>query len=230
VAANREFSHRNGFSVPMKLNSRLVADVMMHPRWLAGVYLRQLLTSGTPRFENYPPEIQDKITARTFKKSILKNDSLNWDDLRALRKLWPRTLMIKGTLHPEDAKLAADCGIDGLIVSNHGGRMLDSSLAPIDVLPSMVDAVGKKLTVMMDSGVRRGADVVKALALGAQAVLIGRATLYGTAAAGEAGATRAIDILREETDRIMALIGANNVTELDRKCLALPGEVTALGG
>jgi isopentenyl diphosphate isomerase/L-lactate dehydrogenase-like FMN-dependent dehydrogenase len=229
VAANREFSHRNGFSVPMKLNSRLVADVMMHPRWLAGVYLRQLLTSGTPRFENYPPEIQDKITARTFKKSILKNDSLNWDDLRALRKLWPRTLMIKGTLHPEDAKLAADCGIDGLIVSNHGGRMLDSSLAPIDVLPSMVDAAGKKLTVMMDSGVRRGADVVKALALGAQAVLIGRATLYGTAAAGEAGATRAIDILREETDRIMALIGANNVAELDRKCLALPGEVTALG-
>ena len=223
VAANREFSHRNGFSVPMKLNARLVADVMAHPRWFAGVYLRQLLTRGTPRFENYPPEIQDKITARTFRKSILKNDSLNWDDLRALRRLWPRKLLIKGTLHPDDARIAADCGVDGIIVSNHGGRMLDSSMATIDVLPAMVDAVGHRITVMMDSGIRRGSDVVKALALGAKAVLVGRATLYGTAAAGEAGAARAIDILREETDRIMGLLGVNSIAGIDRRVLELPG-------
>ncbi|HET6492800.1 MAG TPA: alpha-hydroxy acid oxidase, partial [Burkholderiales bacterium] len=127
-----------------------------------------------------------------------------------------------GILHPQDAARAADCGADAVIVSNHGGRMLDGSPAPIDVLPEILDAAGKRLTVMVDSGVRRGSDVVKALALGAQAVLIGRATLYGTAAAGEAGAARAIAILREETDRVMALLGARNVASLDRELLQMP--------
>jgi len=145
---------------------------------------------------------------------MMKNDSLNWDDLRQLRKMWPHKLMVKGILHPEDAKLAADCGADGVIVSNHGGRNLDSSMAPIEVLPEIVDAVGKRLTVLVDSGFRRGSDIVKALALGAQAVLIGRATLYGVAAGGEAGAHRALAILREEIDRIMALTGARTIGEL----------------
>jgi isopentenyl diphosphate isomerase/L-lactate dehydrogenase-like FMN-dependent dehydrogenase len=140
-----------------------------------------------------------------------------------LRKLWPGVLMVKGILHPQDAALAADCGADAVIVSNHGGRMLDGSPAPIEALPEILDAVGRRLTVMMDSGVRRGSDVVKALALGAQAVLIGRATLYGTAAAGEAGAARAIAILREETDRVMALLGARDVASLNRECLQFAG-------
>ena len=219
VSPNREYSHRNGFEVPLRFSARNTADVLTHPRWLAGVLLRYLLTTGIPSFENYPSEFKDKITARTFKKSIVKNDSFNWDDLRALRKIWPGVLMVKGILHPQDAVLAADCGADAVIVSNHGGRNLDSSMAPIEVLPEVLEAAGKRITVMVDSGFRRGSDVVKALALGAKAVLIGRATLYGVAAAGEAGAARAIGILREEIDRVMALIGVRSVAELDRDCL-----------
>lgn len=219
VSANREYNHRNGFEVPLVFGARNTADVLTHPRWLAGVLLRYLLTTGIPGFENFPSEFKDKVTARTFKKSVLKNDSFNWDDLRALRKIWPGALMVKGILHPQDAVLAADCGADGVILSNHGGRNLDSSMAPIEVLPQVLEAAGKRIDVIVDSGFRRGSDVVKALALGAKAVLIGRATLYGVAAAGEAGAARAIGILREEIDRVMALIGVRSVAELDRDCL-----------
>ena len=214
VHPNREFNQRNGFSMPMKLNARLMSDVLRHPGWIANVLLRYALTTGIPSFENFPPEIRDSLTSRTFKRSILKNEALTWDDLKVLRKLWPGPLMVKGILHPQDAVNAADCGADGVIVSNHGGRMLDSSPAPLEVLPQVLDAAGKRLTVLVDSGFRRGSDVVKALALGAKAVLIGRATLYGTAVGGEAGAARAIAILRDEIDRVMALIGARSVAEL----------------
>jgi len=220
--SNREYNQRNGFEVPIHFNVRNVTDVLRRPRWLAGVFLRQILTNGMPRFENYPPEIMDGLMARTLKKSILKNDSLNWDDVRVLRKLWPNVLMVKGVLHPLDAAKAAECGADAVIVSNHGGRNLDGSPAPIDVLPEILDAAGKRLTVMVDSGFRRGTDVVKALALGAAAVLIGRAPLYGVAAAGEAGASRAITIFREEIDRTMALLGVRSVAELDRRYLLMP--------
>jgi len=223
VHPNREYNHRNGFSMPMKLNARLVSDVLRHPGWLANVLLRYAVTTGIPSFENYPPELRDSLTSPTFKRSILKNESLTWDDLKALRKLWPGPLMVKGILHPRDAVNAADCGADGVIVSNHGGRMLDASPAPIEVLPQVLDAAGKRLTVLVDSGFRRGADVVKALALGARAVLIGRATLYGTAVGGEAGAARAISILREEIDRVMALIGARSIAELSPEFLRMPG-------
>jgi len=222
VPTNREYNHRNGFEVPIQFNARNVADVLSRPRWLAGVFLRQILASGMPRFENYPPEVMDGLMARTLKKSILKNDSLNFDDLRVLRKLWPRTLMVKGVLSAQDAIKAADCGADAVIVSNHGGRNLDYSPAPIDVLPEILDAAGKRLTVMVDSGVRRGTDVVKGLALGASAVLVGRAPLYGVAAAGEAGAVRSLDILRDEIGRTMALLGVNRVAELSRDYLQMP--------
>ncbi len=214
VAANREYNLRNGFTVPFTFTRRNVTDVLMHPRWLLGVLTRYVLTTGMPRYENYPSEIKYSITARPMGRSMMKNDSLNWDDLRVLRRMWPGTLMVKGILHPQDAVLAADCGADAVIVSNHGGRNLDSSMAPIDVLPEVVEAAGKRTTVIVDSGFRRGSDVVKALALGAKAVLIGRATLYGIAAGGEAGAARALTIFREEIDRVMALIGCRSVAEL----------------
>ncbi len=221
VPSNREYNYRNGFEVPIHFNARNVTDVLTRPRWLAGVFLRQVLTHGMPRFENYPPEVMDGLMARTLKKTILKNESMNWDDLRTLRKLWPRTLMVKGVLSPQDAVKAADCGADAVIVSNHGGRNLDHSIAPIDALPDVVEAAGKRLTVIMDSGLRRGSDVVKALALGARAAFIGRAPLYGVAAHGEAGAARAIEIFREEIGRVMALLGVNSVAELDRRYLQL---------
>jgi len=222
VPSNREYNYRNGFEVPIHFNSRNVADVLSRPRWLCSVFLRQILSRGMPRFENFPPEVMAGLMARTVPKTVLKNESLNWDDLKVLRKLWPRTLMVKGVLSPQDAVRAADCGADAVIVSNHGGRNLDYSIAPIDALPDVVDAAGKRLTVIVDSGMRRGSDVVKALALGAKAAFIGRAPLYGVAAHGEAGAARAIEIFREEIGRVMALLGVNSVAQLDRSYLQLP--------
>jgi isopentenyl diphosphate isomerase/L-lactate dehydrogenase-like FMN-dependent dehydrogenase len=221
VPSNREYNYRNGFEIPIHFNARNVVDVLSKPGWLASVFLRQVLARGMPRFENFPPDVMHGLMARTVKKNILKNESLNWDDVRELRKLWPRTLMVKGILSPQDAVKAADCGADAVIVSNHGGRNLDYSIAPIDALPDIVDAAGKRLTVIMDSGVRRGSDVVKALALGAKGVFVGRAPLYGVAAHGEPGAARAIEILREEIGRVMALLGVNDVAELDRRYLQL---------
>jgi isopentenyl diphosphate isomerase/L-lactate dehydrogenase-like FMN-dependent dehydrogenase len=222
VPSNREYNYRNGFEIPIHFNARNVADVLSRPRWFASVFLRQILARGMPRFENFPPEVMQGLMERTLPKTILKNESLNWDDLRVLRKLWPRTLMVKGVLSPQDAVKAADCGADAVIVSNHGGRNLDHSIAPIDALPDVLDAAGKRLTVIVDSGFRRGSDVVKALALGANAVFIGRAPLYGVAAHGEAGASRAIEIFREEIGRVMALLGVRSVAELDQRYLQLP--------
>jgi L-lactate dehydrogenase (cytochrome)/(S)-mandelate dehydrogenase len=216
VPPGREYNLRNGMTVPFRFTRRNVTDVMLHPRWLTGVLMRYLATTGMPRYENYPTEVKTRITALPMGRSMMTTDSLTWDDLRALRKLWPHTLMVKGILRPQDAVLAADCGADAVIVSNHGGRAVDSTPAPIDVLPSVSDAVGSRLTVLVDSGFRRGADVVKGLALGAKAVLIGRAPLFGTAIAGEAGAARAIEIYRDEIDRMLALIGCPDISALGR--------------
>jgi isopentenyl diphosphate isomerase/L-lactate dehydrogenase-like FMN-dependent dehydrogenase len=225
---NREFNLRNGFTIPFSFTRKNVTDVLMHPRWLVNVLARYLVTTGMPKYENYPTEMKQRITAAPMGRSSLRNDSLNWDDLRALRKLWPHKLLVKGLLHPQDAINAADCGADGVIVSNHGGRNLDGAVSPIEVLPEMLDAVGKRVTVLVDSGFRRGSDVVKALALGAQAVQVGRGTLYGVAAGGEAGARRAIAIYREEIDRVLALLGCPNVTELGRQFLHIaPGTFRA---
>ncbi len=221
VPPGREYNLRNGMTVPFRFTRRNVTDVLMHPRWVATVLARYLLTSGMPRYENYPTEVKARITAAPMGRSMMVTDSLTWDDLKALRRIWPHRLLVKGILRSQDAVLAADCGADGVIISNHGGRVVDSTMAPIEVLPSVIEAAGKRLTVMVDSGFRRGADVVKALALGAAAVLIGRATLYGTAVAGEAGAARAIEIYRDEIDRILGLIGCPDVAQLDRDYLAL---------
>jgi len=223
VPGNREYNLRNGFTIPFSFTRRNVTDVLMHPGWLVRVLGRYVLTSGMPRYENYPSELRAKITARPMGRATLRNDSLNWDDLRALRKLWPQPLIVKGILHPQDALLAADCGADGVVVSNHGGRNLDGAISPIEALPGIVEAVGKRVTVLVDSGFRRGTDVVKALALGARAVLLGRSTLYGIGAGGPAGAARALAIFREEIDRVLALIGCRGVSELSREFLDAPG-------
>ncbi|MGZ8211686.1 MAG: alpha-hydroxy acid oxidase [Burkholderiales bacterium] len=222
VSPNREYNMRNGYTIPFSFTRRNVTDVLMHPRWLFGVLARYVLTTGMPRYENYPSDVKHMITKRPLGRGRVTTDSVTWDDLRTVRELWPRPLLVKGILHPRDAVLAADCGADGVIVSNHGARNLDSSPPPVEVLPEIVSAVGQRIAVLVDGGFRRGTDVVKALALGAQAVLVGRATLYGAAAAGEAGAARALSIYREEIDRTLALIGCRSIAELDRDCLWLP--------
>jgi isopentenyl diphosphate isomerase/L-lactate dehydrogenase-like FMN-dependent dehydrogenase len=220
VPPSREYNLHNGFTLPFSLTRRNAIDLLSHPQWFASVLMRYLLTSGMPRYQNYPAEVKQKITALPMGRSMMLNDTLTWADLRELRKRWPHRLMAKGILTAEDAKLAADCGCDAVIVSNHGGRVVDGTRAPIEIVPEVVDAVGKRVTVLVDSGFRRGSDIVRGLALGAHAVLIGRATLYGIAAGGEAGAARAIHLLREEIDRTLALLGVLNVAALTPECLA----------
>ena len=222
MSGNREYNLRNGFTIPFSFTRRNVTDVLMHPRWLLGVLARYVTTTGMPRYENYPSEIKYRITAQPMGRSMMRNDSLTWDDLRVLRKMWPNLLLVKGILHPQDATSAVDCGADGVIVSNHGGRNLDGIISPMEALPEIVDAVGKRATVLVDSGFRRGTDVVKALALGAKAVQIGRATLYGVAAGGEEGAARALAIFRDEIDRVLALIGCRSIAELTTEFLHAP--------
>jgi isopentenyl diphosphate isomerase/L-lactate dehydrogenase-like FMN-dependent dehydrogenase len=222
VAPGREYNLRNGFTIPFRFTRRNVVDVLMHPRWLLGVLSRYIVTTGMPRYQNFPAHMQTRITALPMGRSSAMNDTLTWNDVRELRKLWPRKLIVKGIQHPHDAVLAADCGADAIVLSNHGGRVLDSTTAPILVLPQVVDAVGKRITVIVDSGFRRGSDVVKALALGADAVMLGRAPLHGTASAGEAGALRAIQIFHDEIDRVMALIGCTSVADLNPDYVVMP--------
>jgi (S)-mandelate dehydrogenase len=213
-AGNREYNIRNGFTIPFTFTARNITDVLMHPRWMMGVLARYIVTTGMPRYQNYPTELRARITAGPMGRSSLRTDSLSWADLQAMRKVWPHKLIVKGMLSAQDAAKAVDYGADGIVVSNHGGRNLDGAISSIEALPEIADAIGKRAAVLVDSGFRRGTDVVKALALGAHAVQIGRATLYGIAAAGEPGARRALEIFREEIGRVMALLGVNTVAEL----------------
>ena len=144
----------------------------------------------------------------------MRQDSLCWDDIKMFRKMWPGILMLKGINRPDDAVKALEYGVDGIIVSNHGGRNMDSAVASIDALPDIAEAVGDRATVLLDSGVRRGSDIAKALALGAKAVLTGRVTLYGTAVGGTEGASKAIGIIRSELDKTMAYTGCCSVDEI----------------
>ncbi len=213
VAPNREFNDRNGFSNPFRVTPRIAVDLALHPRWLLGVMGRYLMTGGMPRFVNYPEAMGGRITGGPRRRA--NSASVTWDDIRILRDRWPRTLIVKGLLRPEDALTAASCGVDAVVVSNHGGRMLDAAPASIDALPGVVAAAGKRVTVLFDGGIRRGTDIVKALALGAKAVLVGRATLYGLAAGGQPGVERSLQILAEETDRTLGLIGCRVIADLD---------------
>jgi (S)-mandelate dehydrogenase len=224
VAGNREYNRRNGFSVPFKYNAKNTSDVLRHPRWMLGVLGRYIANGGMPTRANFPDELKGKITTEYGGNKETRSDSLNWDDLKALRDIWPGKLLVKGLLHPDDAARSLEYGADGIIVSNHGGRNCDAAPSPIEVLPHIVKAVGDRTTVLFDSGVRRGSDVVKALALGARMVLIGRSTLYGTAAAGYAGAKRALDIYRGEISRSMAQIACNKVSEIGPEHVAFQNE------
>jgi len=224
VAGNREYNRRNGFAVPFRYNRKNISDVLSHPGWMLKVLGRYIANGGMPNRANFPDELKGKITSDYGGNKETRSDSLCWDDLKALRDIWPGKLLVKGLLHPEDAVKSVELGADGVIVSNHGGRNCDAAPSPIEVLPDVVAAVGDRTTVLFDSGIRRGSDVVKALALGAKMVLIGRSTLYGTAAAGEAGAKRALDIYRGEISRSMAQIACNKVSEIGPEHVAFQNE------
>ena len=220
---NREFDIRNGAVFPPRITVPGTVDSLLHPRWLVGTLARYVLADGhMPDFPNV--HIPDDFPADKRAGFLARNDTLDWDFLRRVRDLWPRTLIVKGILHPDDAVMAADCGADGIVVSNHAGNTNDAALAPIDALPAVVAAVGERVTVIVDSGFRRGSDVLKALALGADTVMIGRATLYGVGAAGEAGASRALEILEAEIRRTMGVMGVTDIRSLGRDHVVLPGQ------
>jgi L-lactate dehydrogenase (cytochrome)/(S)-mandelate dehydrogenase len=205
--------------IPFQFTRHNVIDVLKHPGWLFGVIGKYLSHSGLPKYANFPEHMQTKITALPMGRSMATNESMSWEDLKELRKIWPRKLIVKGIQHPEDAKLAIQYGADAIVVSNHGGRVLDSSPATIDILPKIVERVNQQATVLIDGGFRRGSDIIKALALGADAVLLGRAPLYGTASAGQVGAERVLGLYKNEIDRVLGLIGCQDVNDLDSSYL-----------
>lgn len=224
VIGNREFNRRNGFTIPFKLNFANMVDGALHPRWLCRVFLRTLLDSGVPRFQNTDTNVGGRIVAKPIEEFRAQRDALDWEDFRWLRELWPHKLLVKGILRADDALLAAQHGADGVFVSNHGGRQLDGAISPLEALPEIRAVLGQRLAIMIDGGIRRGSDIVKALALGADMAFVGRASLYGIAAGGEAGALHAISILRSEVDRVLALLGCPSIPELnaDFLCRGLP--------
>lgn len=222
VAPNREYNKRNGFVLPFNVNRHNAFDFATHPRWLITVMMRYLMASGMPRFENMPDALrQSLLSLPANRRALPKTDSLTWEDLRELRRMWSGPLMVKGVLDPTDAALAVECGADAVIVSNHGGRNLDSAIPPIKALAAIVDQVNGRADVMLDSGIRRGSDIVKAVASGAKAVFVGRAPLWGVAVDGERGAALALSILGQELDRVMAMMGCATLAELDRSRLVL---------
>ena len=206
VGGRRPRDMRNGFGVPFRMSTHFALDCALHPAWS----LRQL-RHGLPQLANMADAAATDADAQARLMQRQMDASFAWDDLKALRDAWPRKLLVKGALHPEDVAKCFELGIDGVILSNHGGRQLEDAPAPVDVLPE-VAKLGKPLLV--DSGIRSGADVAKALALGATAVLVGRAVLYGLAAAGEDGVRDVLRILREELDNTLALVGCPKASDL----------------
>jgi L-lactate dehydrogenase (cytochrome) len=216
AAANRENNVRAGFSTPLRPSVRLAWDGLTHPRWLFGTFLKTIAAHGVPHFENNFPTRGAPIISPNVERDFSHRGHLTWEHFDLVRRTWKGTLVIKGVLHPDDARTARDHGADGIIVSNHGGRQLDGTVAPLRVLPRIVQAC-PDVPVMMDSGVRRGGDVLKALALGAKMVFLGRPFAYAAAVGGQAGVAHAINLLQAEVSRNMALLGITSLAELDRE-------------
>ncbi len=218
VMGNRENNIRSGFSTPLRPSLQLAWDGISHPRWLVGTFLRTLLKDGMPHFENSFASGGAPILSSKVMRDFTARDHLNWDHIDQIRQRWRGHLIIKGILHEKDAEKAVAHGMDGVIVSNHGGRQLDGAVSALRVLPGIVRAAGS-IPIMMDSGIRRGSDVLKALALGAKCVFVGRPFNYAMAVAGQAGITHGIRLLFDEIDRNMAMLGVNTVEELDENLL-----------
>lgn len=213
VSGNRENNVRNGFDAPLKPSLRLAWDGAMRPRWLVGTALRTLAARGMPHFENMDALRGPPIVSRNVVRSTKGRDRLAWRHAELMRARWKGSFVLKGVLAPEDARRAREIGCDGIVVSNHGGRQLDGAIAPLEALGPIVAEAGG-MAVMLESGVRRGTDVLKALALGADFVFVGRPFLFAAAIAGQAGVRHAVDLLAEEIDRDMTLLGIRTLDEL----------------
>jgi (S)-mandelate dehydrogenase len=217
VGGKRDRDLHNGLELPFRINRRNFLDFASRPLWSLPMLLK-----GVPVMENVVGYVPEKVSNASLASVAGRNydPAFDWDGLKAIRDAWPRKLIVKGVARAEDAERLAAMGVDAVVVSNHGGRQLDGAVATLDALPAVVRAVGQRVTVMVDGGIRRGAHVVKALALGARAVLVGRATLYGACAAGETGALRALEILKSELVRAMQLCGARSIAEIGPELLS----------
>jgi isopentenyl diphosphate isomerase/L-lactate dehydrogenase-like FMN-dependent dehydrogenase len=218
VYPKRERDMRNGFGLPARPRPLVALEALLHPAWI----LSYLASGGLPKFETWAPYAPAGADAAgVFAHFRTQSPSVQtWRELDDFRRRWAGRLVVKGIQHPDDASRAADVGVDGVIVSNHGGKALDHGISAIEALPGVVAAVGRRIVVMFDSGVRRGADVAIAKCLGAQISFAGRAPLYGVIAGGEAGARKAIAILCDELQRTLALVGCPDFGSLDTSFLA----------
>lgn len=224
VHGKRDHDIRNGYRLPLPTSPKLMLDLLRHPHWAL-----QIARHGTPQLVNLAkslgeaPDLQRQAQALARQMDL----SLTWRDIAWLRRHWKGRVLIKGVMTVEDARLAQHYGADGVVLSNHGGRQLEGSLVPIEVLPAVVGALGASFDIFIDSGVRRGADVVKAVALGARGVLLGRAPLYGLAARGDAGVAHVLALLYEEIVTTMTLLGCTNVETLHERIVPMPAQFSS---
>jgi (S)-mandelate dehydrogenase len=212
VNGKRERDLRSGFALPFKYTPKVMLGGLLHPRWSMS-----LLAGGMPQMANFANQDANNIELQAALLSRKMDASFDWDALKRLRELWPHRLLVKGIVHLADAARCMELGADGVILSNHGGRQLDSSCSPLTFLPDIAAAHPGK--VLIDSGFRRGSDVVKAMALGAGSVLLGRPLLYGLAAAGEEGVSQVLSIIKDEMDRTLANMGCASIAGLSREYL-----------
>ena len=221
VGGNPENQLRYGFSSPIQPSFNLAWQGLTHPKWTIQTWLRTLLSQGIPKFENMDAKPGPPILSKTLVRDMGERDRLNWKHVELMRERWKGNFVIKGLLAPEDATLSREHGADGIVVSNHGGRQLDCVQASLHALPAMVEAA-KGMPVMMDSGIRRGSDVLKAYALGAAFVFVGRPFLFAASIGGEEGIQHCANLLKSEVDRNMALLGINSITKSSLEKLVVP--------
>lgn len=216
--ANQENYIKAGFYSPLRVTPRLLWDGFVRPRWTCDLFAPTLLRHGLPHFENSQATRGSSVLARQINAEFASRGNMTWQHVEMIRKRWKGRFVIKGVLHGADAHLARECGIDGIILSNHGGRQLDGAVAPLRALEKIVPMAGE-MTVMLDSGVRRGSDVLKALALGAKFVFVGRPFNYAAAIAGEAGVLHGVTLLKDEIHRNMAMLGVIQLGDIGREYL-----------
>lgn len=218
VHGKRDHDVRNGFRMPLRLTPKLLLDLATHPRWCA----RMLRQGGSPQLVNLARSagVKAQLQAQAAAMSRQMDMSLDWAAVDWLRQHWQGPVLLKGVLSVDDARTALRFGVDGVILSNHGGRQLESAPSPLEILPEVVDAVGTGLDVFVDGGIRRGSDIAKARALGAKAVLLGRAPLYGLAAQGPQGVAEVLQMLRDEFEITLRLLGVPSAADLDGDALS----------